>query len=98
MIVLIEQGKKQESGGSTTSAVGEQGKTRHEKTRKRVALWERKTNVGSYQETKKSREKRKNTGYNFASHNKRNPLPRACAVRISRGMGPPYKTKEEVSK
>jgi hypothetical protein len=29
-----------------------------------------------------------------ASHNKRNPPPPACAVRMSRGMGPPYKVKE----
>jgi phosphoribosyl-AMP cyclohydrolase len=51
----FEQGKKQESGRRTRRS-----KTRHEKSRKRGALWERKTNVGSYQETKKSREERKN--------------------------------------
>jgi hypothetical protein len=32
------------------------------------------------------------------SHNKRNPPPPACAVRISRGMGPPYKSTKEVRK
>jgi hypothetical protein len=30
------------------------------------------------------------------SHNKRNPPPPACAVRISRCMGPPYKSTKEV--